>query len=126
MGNDQRRLVHLLDHVGHGKGLAGPGDAKKRLTLVALFEARHQLFYGLRLIAGGLVFTVQLKMIHERPPLLKAVFIISQQKEKVQNKCFFVLYFSRFTVSRNEGFGSPVSGKLSCFRSQYLSGTAVL
>lgn len=54
--DDQRRLVQLLYHIRHGKCLARSGDAKKRLALVAFFEAFDKLFNRLGLIAGGGVF----------------------------------------------------------------------
>ena len=34
MGDDQRRLIQLLDDVRHRKGFAGAGDAQKGLALV--------------------------------------------------------------------------------------------
>ena len=34
MGDDQRRLIQLLDDVRHRKGFAGVGDAQKGLALV--------------------------------------------------------------------------------------------
>ena len=56
MGQNQRRLVQLLDDIGHGKGLAGAGDAKKSFKLIALFKSFYQLLDGLGLVAGRLVF----------------------------------------------------------------------
>ena len=56
MGNDQSRLVQRLNDVRHSKRLAGTGDAKKRLKLIAFFESFYQLFDCLRLIAGRLIF----------------------------------------------------------------------
>ena len=35
VGDDQRGLLHPLDDVGHGEGLAGAGDAEQRLVAVA-------------------------------------------------------------------------------------------
>lgn len=34
MGDDQRRLIQLLDDVRHRKGFVGVGDAQKGLALV--------------------------------------------------------------------------------------------
>ena len=56
MGNDQRRLIKLLNHIGHGKGLAGSGNTKKCLELVAFFKTFHQLFDCLGLVSGWLIF----------------------------------------------------------------------
>ena len=56
MRDDQRRLVQLLDHVGHGKRFAGARHAEQRFKLVAFFEAIHQFFDRLRLIARRLIF----------------------------------------------------------------------
>ena len=39
---DQRRLVHLRDHIGDRKGLAGTGGAKQHLFLLAAANAFHQ------------------------------------------------------------------------------------
>ena len=35
----QRRLVQLLDHIGHGKGLAGAGDPQQGFKFIPLLEA---------------------------------------------------------------------------------------
>ena len=53
--NDQRGLVHVLDDVGHGEGLARAGHAEQRLVLRAGQNALGQLRNRLRLVAGGLV-----------------------------------------------------------------------
>ena len=60
--------VHLLNDGGHGEGLAGAGNAQKGLLMQSPVDAVHQLFNGLRLIAGGLVFGYQFEMIHIVPP----------------------------------------------------------
>ncbi len=60
----QSRPVHLLDDGGHGEGLAGAGNTKKGLLVKPPVHAVYQLFNGLRLIAGGLVFRYQFEMIH--------------------------------------------------------------
>jgi len=50
----ERRAVQLRDDVRHREGLAGAGDAQEHLLGQAHFEAVHERFDGLRLIAGGL------------------------------------------------------------------------
>ena len=60
--------VHLLNDGGHGEGLTGAGNAQQGLLMQSPVDAVHQLFNGLRLIAGGLVFGYQFEMIHIVPP----------------------------------------------------------
>ena len=52
---DQRRAIELLDHLGHGEGLAGAGDAEQHLVLFAGINAAGKLFNGVGLVAFGLV-----------------------------------------------------------------------
>ena len=61
MGDDQRRLIQLLDDVRHRKSLARTGDAKKGLKLVSFLETFDQLFDRLWLIPLRLVIGHQLK-----------------------------------------------------------------
>ena len=49
-GQHQRWALGALDHLGHGEGLAGAGDAEQHLVALVLAHARHQLGNG-----GGLV-----------------------------------------------------------------------
>ena len=56
VAQDQRRAVHLGDHVGHGEGLSGAGNAEQGLGRNAVLEALHELFDGFGLVAGGLEF----------------------------------------------------------------------
>ncbi len=49
----QRRAVMARDDVGHGEGLARPGDAEQRLEGEAVVDALGQLVDRLRLVAGG-------------------------------------------------------------------------
>ena len=56
MRNDQGRLIQRLDHIGHGKGLAGSRNAKKRLELVSFAESLHKILNRLRLISHRLKF----------------------------------------------------------------------
>ena len=51
----------LLDHIGHGEGLAGPGDPQQRLVTQAVVDPFDQLGDGLRLVTGGLVIGVELE-----------------------------------------------------------------
>ena len=44
----------LLDHLGHGEGLARTGDAEQHLILFVAGEALHQLLDGRGLVASGL------------------------------------------------------------------------
>ena len=53
--HDDGRLLHRLDHVGDGVGLARAGDAQQRLLRQPGLETGHQLVDRLRLVAGGLV-----------------------------------------------------------------------
>jgi len=50
-GHDQRRLLHLLDHVGDGVGLARAGHAKQGLLGHAGLEVGRQLLDRRRLVA---------------------------------------------------------------------------
>ncbi len=63
MGDNQGRLVQLLDNIGHRKSLPRTGNAKQRLELVAFLEALDKGVYGLGLVTGGFVFTVKFKYI---------------------------------------------------------------
>ena len=47
--------VHRLDYLGHGVGLARPGDAEKHLILLAVEDAPEQRLNGRALIALRLV-----------------------------------------------------------------------
>ncbi len=64
---DQGGALHGLDHLGHGEGLAGPGDAQQ--DLVALFgpHAGHQFGDGGRLVAAGLVVRHHPELARHRP-----------------------------------------------------------
>ena len=43
VGDHQRRLIELLDHIRHRKRLTGSGHSKQRLKLIPLFKSLHQL-----------------------------------------------------------------------------------
>ena len=48
---DERRALRRLDHLGHGEGLAGAGDAKQHLRAVVALDAFDQVRDRLRLVA---------------------------------------------------------------------------
>ena len=50
----QRRALRLLDHLGHGEGLARAGDAEQHLGAVLAPDALDQVGDRLRLVALGL------------------------------------------------------------------------
>ena len=52
--HDERGLVHGLDGLGHGEGLARAGDAHEGLVAQSLLHALGELLDGLGLVAGGL------------------------------------------------------------------------
>src|SRR5215210_8977635 len=56
--DDERGPAGLLDHARHRVGLPGPRNTEQGLGLQASIEARRELFYSLRLVAGRLVFAV--------------------------------------------------------------------
>ncbi len=62
MGENKRRPVGVLNDLGHGKGLAGPGDAEQDLVLFPGRKAFNEFFNGARLIAAWLVGGDQLKV----------------------------------------------------------------
>ena len=43
MGNDESRLVQRLNHIRHGEGLAGTGDAKQSLEIIKIWT-NHPIF----------------------------------------------------------------------------------
>ena len=50
-GEDQRRALRRLDHLGHGEGLARAGDAEQHLVALVRCDALDQLGDRLRLVA---------------------------------------------------------------------------
>ena len=64
VGQHQRGALHLFDDLGHGVGLAGTGDAQQHLLPQAVFDALGQLFDGLGLVTGGLIFAFYLERGH--------------------------------------------------------------
>ena len=55
-GENERRSLGRLDHLGHGESLAGAGDAKQHLIHFVVQHALDQLLDRLRLVALRLVF----------------------------------------------------------------------
>ena len=64
VGQHQCGALHLFDDLGHGVGLAGAGNAQQHLLPQAVFNALGQLFDGLGLVTGGLIFTFYLERGH--------------------------------------------------------------
>jgi hypothetical protein len=64
VGQHQRGLLHPLDDLGHGVGLAGASDAQQRLLVQPRLHAPGQGVYRLRLVAGGSVFAHYLEISH--------------------------------------------------------------
>jgi hypothetical protein len=62
--NDERRFVHIPDHVGHCVCLAGASNAEEGLMGRARQHALRQLRDRLRLITGGLEWGREFK--HEQ------------------------------------------------------------
>ena len=61
VAQDQRGFLQALDHVGHGEGLAGAGDAEQRLVAATFFQAGDELVDGFGLVAGGGVVGAEFK-----------------------------------------------------------------
>ena len=68
VGQHQRGPLHLLDDLGHGKGLAGSGNAQQHLLLQPVLDALRQRGNGLRLVPGGLIFRYDFKFRHSSSP----------------------------------------------------------
>ena len=58
---DDGGALRGLDHLGHGVGLAGPGDAEQHLRTVVAVDAFDQFLDGGRLVALRLVFGLDLE-----------------------------------------------------------------
>ena len=52
MGEDQRRFVYLLDHVGNSKSLAGAGGAEQDLLMFSFLDPFDQRSDRFRLVSG--------------------------------------------------------------------------
>ena len=67
VGEDERRLLVLLDGAGDRERLAGARRAEQRLVLDALREAVDELVDRLRLVAGRLEWGDEMELRHRRP-----------------------------------------------------------
>ena len=61
MREHQRGALDALYHLGHGVGLAGAGDAQQRLLVEPVLYPGGQGLDGLRLVAGGGIFTYDME-----------------------------------------------------------------
>ena len=62
----------LLDHIGHGEGLAGPGHPEQGLVAQTIVDPFDQLGDSLGLVAGGLVVGVKLEKAFGHEDILMA------------------------------------------------------
>src|SRR5450631_4268351 len=62
VSEDEGGPVEVLNHLGHGEGLAGAGYAEQNLMLVTRGNAGDDLFDGAALIAARLVVTNKLEI----------------------------------------------------------------
>ena len=72
----------LLDHVGHGEGLAGPGYPQQGLVAQAIVDPFDQLGDGLWLVTGGLVIGMKLEKAFGHGDILVAT-LPSQEGSKI-------------------------------------------
>ena len=68
VGQHQGGTLDGLDGLGHGKGLAGAGDAQQRLLRKPHLHAPGEGGDGRGLIAGGLILTDHMEFGHNKPP----------------------------------------------------------
>src|SRR5690606_12163171 len=70
--DDQRRLLHPLDHLGHGERLARAGRAEEGQPPGPVQERIAELFDRLGLVTGGLPIgdEPELPLLRQRQPLL--------------------------------------------------------
>ncbi|MPN34779.1 hypothetical protein SDC9_182273 [bioreactor metagenome] len=64
MRDDQRGLLHTLNHLCHGIGFAAAGDAKQHLRFVPALHTFRQAVNRLRLVARGFIFGDELEFVH--------------------------------------------------------------
>ena len=55
-GEDERGLLHRLDHLRHGEGLARAGDPEQHLVALLAHDPGHEVADGGRLVAVRLIF----------------------------------------------------------------------
>ena len=102
VGNHQRRLLHFLDDLRHGEGLARPGDAHQRLRTLSLQNAACNLLDGLRLVAHRLEIGYDFELWH----IPATPFYRSKQSVKTTRKQ--AVSFQKTAISltaRKNGYG---------------------
>ena len=57
----ERGLLYVLYNIGHGKCFPRAGHAQQGLSALSVLQAFRQLTDGLRLVARGLIWCMQLK-----------------------------------------------------------------
>ena len=74
VGQHQGRPVHLLDDLGHGVGLPGPGDPEQHLVQLAVIQSANQVPDRLGLVALRLIlgYPEGLLSFHRRLSLISA------------------------------------------------------
>ena len=104
---NQCGAVALCNDIGHRKGFAGAGNAQQSLTFIPCFQALHQRFNSLGLVASrfercfeveylGLIF---LLLRHSGPPLLLVVYL--QLKFVLYNLLLFHYSIDLFNCKGN-------------------------
>ena len=84
---DQRRLLHRRDDMGHRESLAGAGDAQQHLVARPLLDALDQLGDRLRLVARRLEIGLQDERDAGLRPLVRRIAeqrVVGQGLEQVQ------------------------------------------
>ena len=95
VGQHQGGPLDLFDDLGHGEGLAGPGDAQQDLLLEPVLDALRQSGDGLRLVPGGLIFRDNFKFRHgSRPSAQQTDF----QSRPSYHTCHLFATFVRFFI----------------------------
>ena len=87
------RFPRVGNDVCHGEGLARPGNAQQNLCFIAVLDALREAGYGLRLVAGRLVFGCQFE-IHERKSTKNAPIFVIKTK-LIAKKYFFPLQIGK-------------------------------
>ena len=120
--NDERGLLHPLDHFRHGKGFSAAGDAQQHLRFVTAQHARRELLNGLRLIALRFKRRHHLEFVH----IIRSVFpqyapvaILPKTARKRNCAHPFLRYFIHFirkaeNASLAEAFGRVSMRSILC------------
>ena len=82
--DDQRRPLHLRDHVRDREGLARAGDAEQHLVAVAAAQARRELLDGPRLVARGLEVAPE---IERHDPSVTAIDLAISERPSLPLLC---------------------------------------